>query len=273
MLFEVEIQAFDPDIFKNVDVIGKSLFLSLARLMAIFAIIPIFQKTNVPGLVRTGLALALSFITYPAIFDEVKATPDLGHLMMMALLLKETFLGLIIGMVAGIPAWAVEAAGTFIDTQRGASSGSTQSPVSQNETQPVGAFLLFIYVCWLFVSGAFTLLIGVLYDSYLAWPVMSFFPSLEFELTPFFLDLMDRMTRLALLMAGPVMMSMFLGEFSLILVARFAPQLNVFTLAMPVKCGIAFFILIFYMPHLFDAMAEGFGTNLGMIRGIWGMVE
>lgn len=273
MLEAIPASPFDPASFEEMDTMVNAFFLSTSRLMALFVVVPFFQKSNVPNLVRVGLAISLSFITYPKIFDQVSEYGDMAHLELAGFLTKEVFLGAMMGLVVGLPAWAVEAAGSFIDTQRGASIGSTQSPVSQNETQPTGAFLLFAYICWMFVSGAFSILISLLYDSYSVWPVLSFFPTLDISSSLFFINLLDRMMGFALLMAGPVMLSMFLGELSLIFVARFAPQLNVFILAMPVKSGIAFLILTVYMPFLFETMEQGFNKHLELIKVLWRFTE
>jgi type III secretion protein T len=41
---------------------------------------------------------------------------------------------------------------------------------------------------------------------------------------------------------------MFLAEFGLALISRFAPQLNVFILSMPIKSAVAIAILMVYLP-------------------------
>ena len=58
---------------------------------------------------------------------------------------------------------------------------------------------------------------------------------------------------------GPSRRLAFLTDVALGLINRFASQLNVYVLAMPIKCGIAAFLLCFYFglllshaPELFD---------------------
>ena len=50
----------------------------------------------------------------------------------------------------------------------------------------------------------------------------------------------------AMLLAAPMLIALFLSEFGLGLINRFAPQLNVFFLSMPIKSAVAVLILIFY---------------------------
>jgi type III secretion protein T len=51
---------------------------------------------------------------------------------------------------------------------------------------------------------------------------------------------------------------MFLAEFGLGLMNRFSPQLNVFSLAMAVKSGVASVLIILYLGVLVGLMREQF---------------
>ncbi len=58
--------------------------------------------------------------------------------------------------------------------------------------------------------------------------------------------------RLMFVLAAPAIAIMFLAEFGLAIVSRFAPQLQVFILAMPIKSALALMILIFYFATMFQ---------------------
>jgi type III secretion protein T len=66
---------------------------------------------------------------------------------------------------------------------------------------------------------------------------------------------------------------MMLAEMGLALMSRFVPQLQVFFLAMPVKCGMAFFVLVVYLPVLFGYLQQEIGALpklLGTLMGAFG---
>jgi type III secretion protein T len=50
--------------------------------------------------------------------------------------------------------------------------------------------------------------------------------------------------------AAPVIAIMFFAEFALALVSRFAPQIQVFILAMPIKSALAIGVLVIAAPIL-----------------------
>ena len=58
----------------------------------------------------------------------------------------------------------------------------------------------------------------------------------------FYLEMFDRLMRMVIVLSAPLIVAMFLAEFALALVSRFAPQLQVFFLAMPIKSGVNRFV-------------------------------
>ena len=68
-----------------------------------------------------------------------------------------------------------------------------------------------------------------------------------------------------MLLSGPIIVACLLTDISLGLINRFASQLNVYVLAMPVKSGLASFLLIFYFGMLMNGtlrMFDSFGADL-----------
>src|SRR5690606_3789694 len=70
------------------------------------------------------------------------------------------------------------------------------------------------------------------------------------------LGILDYGMRLAFIFAAPVVLVMFIAEAALAMVSRFAPQVQVFILAMPIKSGLSMFLLIFYISILFPEAAS-----------------
>jgi succinate dehydrogenase cytochrome b556 subunit len=59
------------------------------------------------------------------------------------LLGKEAIIGLVLGYVAAIPFWTMEAIGFVVDNQRGASMAATVNPMTGHDTSPLGMLVLF----------------------------------------------------------------------------------------------------------------------------------
>ncbi|NRP76046.1 hypothetical protein ILFOPFJJ_06970 [Ensifer psoraleae] len=221
------------------------LALAMARTTGMMLVIPILGRGIVTGLARNGAIMALSlpimahaWATRPANLDSLHMTMILG------LGLKELLLGLVLGMPIAATIWGVEAAGTFIDNQRGAAMMSLLNPASGNQVSPLGTLLGQLFVTGLFVTGGFSFLVEALYRSHVVWPLWSLQPAFGPEFVPGILHLADIVMLLTLLLAGPAIVAMFLGEVCLALISRFAPQLQVFFLAMSVKSAMGILVLV-----------------------------
>jgi len=208
------------------------------------------------GLVRNGVACSLALFIYPAVAGTLPAT--LTGLELALVIGKEILLGLLIGFVATIPFWAIEATGFIIDNQRGASIASTLNPTLGSQTSPTGLLLTQTLITLFFSGGAFLMLLGALFQSYVSWPVATFFPYVGEQWVVFFYSQFSQLLSLCVLLAAPLLIAMFLAEFGLALISRFAPSLNVFILAMPIKSIIASFLLVIYlnvlMTHAYDSL-------------------
>ena len=90
---------------------------------------------------------------------------------------------------------------------------------------------------------------------------------------PLMLQQLDQLMHMAVLLAAPVLVAMFLAEFGLALVSRFAPQLQVFFMAMPIKSALAVLVLMLYAATLFEYSGDQIakiGLILPFLREQWG---
>jgi len=226
--------------------------LGLPRLMACFAVLPIFSRQVLGGtLFRNGLVMSLGLFIFPITAAHIEPGSALIEAQtIIFIMFKEAILGLFIGFIAAIPFWAIEASGFFIDNQRGATLASTINPALGSQTTPTGILLTQALITLFFVGGSMLGFMAMLFQSFITWPVVTFFPGFNQSFAYFFYGQMALMLTLCVLMAAPVIIAMFIAEFGLALISRFAPQLNVFILALPIKSVIASAILVVYAGTL-----------------------
>jgi len=230
--------------------------LSSARIAAVFTIMPFLSKQTMgSAMIRNGVVASLALFMYPAVSADY-ASSSLTTLDTVVTLIKEVLLGLSIGYVLTVPFWAIESVGFFIDNQRGATMASSLNPLSGSQTSPLGILLTQGLVALFFISGAFLVALSALYHSYLLWPIFEFYPTFSSQTPEIMLGQLDTLMRYTLLLGGPVVIAMFLSEFGLALVSRFAPQLNVFILSMPIKSAVAIAVLVVYIPIIFHFFGE-----------------
>ncbi|MEI2384478.1 type III secretion system export apparatus subunit SctT [Breoghania sp. JC706] len=239
-------------LFRGFEDLILALLISLPRLYAFIASAQILNASAVPKLARNATILSLALPVIPANLAHV---PEIGHdLPTFALFFaKEYVVGFVFGYMIGWLFWTVTSVGDLIDNQRGAAIASSIDPLQGHQTSPLGNLFSQAFVTYFFSVGGILTVIGILYQSFLLWPVTKTIPLISADFPVLVLDVLDLGVRTMFIMAAPVVAIMFLSEFALALVSRFAPQIQVFILAMPIKSAIALFILIFYvgmlLPH------------------------
>lgn len=228
--------------------------LTMPRITAMFSLMPLFSRQVLPGLTRNAFAMSLAIVVVPVVEATMPAELDIPFIIGLAL--KETVIGLVLGYSVTILLWTVESVGFFIDNQRGAAMASSMNPLTGEQASPLGILLTQAVTAIFFVGGGILAFLSGLYESYQVWPVMSYMPVIDLNVAEFFLAQLDMLTYLTVFLAGPVVLVMFMAEFGLALVSRFAPQLNVFFLAMPIKSAVGGFLLILYATTLIGYFAE-----------------
>lgn len=260
-----------PSNYEELRSLLATLALTQPRILALFLVLPVFNAQLIPGLLRWSLACVVGLLMVPVLHTQVGALEPSAPLL-LALIAKEALIGLALGYLAAIPFWVFEAVGFLIDNQRGASIASTLNPLTGNDTSPLGLLCNQAFIVFFMMTGGMLLLLGLLYDSFALWGVAQWWPHWQAEAGVLWLGQLDRLVRLGLLLAAPALVAMFLVELGLALVSRFAPQLQVFFMAMPLKSALAMLVLMLYATALFEHAAEllqGVRDTLPWLQTVW----
>lgn len=238
--------------------------LSVVRILAVFLVVPLFGQETLPGTVRTGVVLSIAFVIYPAVAPLIP--PDgIPLVELTALLFKEIVIGILFGFVFSLPFRVAEGAGFLIDNQRGTGMAAVFDPMAGGEVTPLAVLLLRMVITLFLAFGGFIVFFKALFLSYEVYPVVSAFPVFSPAAPAAFLGLADKTMFLILVLTAPIMIALFASEFGLGLVNRFAPALNVFFLAMPIKSAIAVLMLALMLPTLFDSFISQFREEEGVV--------
>ena len=231
-------QAPDPGAMQTLmlGVLGPlvSLAIPAARMLGMFTVLPIFTRLGLTGLLRGGVALALALPLAPGLQAATDGVLGGGGGTLTLVLVKEAMVGLLIGLVAGVPFWAAQTAGELLDQQRGSQSALVPDP-SGEESGVTGTLLLLTSGTVFLGAGGLRMLQEGVFESYVLWPAASLVPAFSADAASRTLGVLDRLLAGGLVLASPLLVAMLLAELALGLVGRFAPQLNVFDLAMSVK--------------------------------------
>ncbi|MDR1437778.1 MAG: type III secretion system export apparatus subunit SctT [Puniceicoccales bacterium] len=248
-----------------------SLIFGLVRTAAMFSVIPFFGKKNVMGMGRNAWILGITIFIFP-FFSSEYANPNIPIGTILLITTKEVAIGVILGFLASFIFFVAEGVGNLIDVQRGASAASLFSSFNESQTTVMADFFVQIVLLLFFLSGGFRFLLEILYQSYAVWPIFSFIPSFNGPIAAFFTRFIGDYMYTVFALVGPILFALFLAEFGLGMVNRFAPQLNVFFLSMGIKSGLSSLFLILLFSFLMDFFTPYFfeqSRALEFFRTFW----
>ena len=242
-----------------------ALALVLPRVIGAFLMLPLMTKETVPAMVRNSFMVSLGIIVLPMALAGLPME-SLGVIEWPLIVLKEVFIGVSIGFCFGIVFWAVAAVGSVVDTQVGMSMAQVFDPIQGHQVTLHGEFLSQL-ATWLFMaSGAFLVFLDLLMGSYVLWPVTSHFPDLPAAGMNLFVGQFNFMMTTVLVMAAPIMVILLIIDLSFGLVNRYAPQLNVFALTLPIKAWLATALILLLLGVYVEIVLQRLGSNRHLLR-------
>lgn len=188
--------------------------------MPIVAQAPFFGARVLPHPVKMTFAISMFVIFLPHLLT-VTTAPVAFDGFLIILLMKELFIGLLIGFMISMPFTVVQNAGIIIDHQRGGVSLMVNDPTIQNQSSPLGTLFNYtmILIFWA-ISGPF-MVIDLISTSYSMVPPNEFFSSAFFlPKTPFSLfmiQLFNKFMILSIQLATPALLSILMTDVSLVL--------------------------------------------------------
>ncbi len=231
--------------------------LAMARIGPIFQIAPFLGGTHLTTLTRNALAFALALFLSP----WMRGYDPGGELTLMTavpLIAKEVALGTIFGFLSSLAFSAASCVGYLVDNQRGLSMAQTTDALTGEETSPLGSLLLETFIMLFIAAGGLTLFFQAILTTYVFWSPFTFWPDWSGgALRTLVMDNFAWFLTTFVTLAAPMLLVCFLVDLGMGLMNRFASQLNVYFLAMPVKSAFIVLFLMLYWGEMFSTLNDG----------------
>lgn len=225
------------------------MLLFLGRMLPIIALAPFFGARVLPHATKVMFGISLFVIFLPQLITVTK-TPLEFNQWLILYMLKEIFIGLLIGFMVSIPFMIVQSSGIVIDHQRGGASLMVNDPTIQNQSSPLGTTfnLILIYLFFL-IDGPF-LVIDAISQSYDLLPPDKFLQASLFDpksskLVGDVVSIAGKVVIISTQLAAPALIIILMTDFFLGIANRLAPQVQITFLGMPLKSLLAIAILFF----------------------------
>lgn len=241
--------------------------LLMARVLPVVILTPFLGGETVPQEVKMGLGVMIGLVLYPVLMDQV-ADLKLNAFLLVALMLKELFIGLTLAFIVGLVFDAANAAGSLIDTMSGTNQAQLMVPSMQQNASLYSAMQLQMATVLFLTLGGHHLVFAAFGES-LEAVHLGEMPRFSHGTWGFFetmLRIFGDMIRIALALASPVLLATFLVDLALGMINRVAPQVQVFFVAMQIKPVVTVLIMVTSIHLIIDRIVGEFGVMFSWLK-------
>lgn len=214
------------------------------RMTAFMYLAPFYGDTSIPSRFKVALSIFLAYLVYMTT-EPVELVYDTVFEYAL-LVLKEVVVGLLIGLAAGICMHIVAFAGRIIDMEIGLSAASLMDPTFHDNVTVSGMFLKYIFSLLLITSGMYQYIIKALIETYTLIPING----AKFAIGNIMSTMLSFMTQYFVIgfqIALPVFAVIMVMNAVLAILAKVAPQMNLFAVGMQIKILSGFAVLYLSM--------------------------
>lgn len=222
------------------------MLLILARVSAFVAAAPFFNLGNVPMRTKAGFSFFFALvIAYAVPGDSLSYTGVAGF---AALVFREVAAGILLGYFTNIVMSIVSFAGRIIDMEIGLAMVTELDPITKVQSSISGNLYVYFVTLMLLVSGFHRFLIRAFVDTYSVVPVggVVLKPGLYTLMLQFMTDYFLIAFRIVLPLYG----TMLLVNVVLGIMAKVAPQVNMFVVGIQLKILFGLGILLLMISLL-----------------------
>lgn len=227
------------------------MLLILARIGTMMFIVPFFGHMDIPRKAKLFFAFFLTLIVMN--ITDMEPLAYEGLLGYSILIVKEALTGLLIGMGAGISMYILSFSGHMLDMEIGFAMAMEMDPTTRVQTTISSTIFSTIFMLFFLASDMHYFFLDALFDSYQLIPVgKAVFNPLLYNV---FLEYMVDYFVIGFRIILPVFACILTVNVILGILAKVAPQLNMFVVGMQVKVLIGLFllfVLIGMMPGIVD---------------------
>ncbi|NLK62800.1 MAG: flagellar biosynthetic protein FliR [Fusobacteria bacterium] len=221
------------------------------RISGIFIITPFFSNNAINTKLKLGITFLLSYILFPIVPKNMVIIKNLSVYSFFYLSIKEILIGLIIGFFILMVFTAFESAAQIYSMDMGFGMLSVFDPLSQVQMPVLGQVNYIFLILVFFNLGIHRLIILTIANTFYKFQIGDLNYNIE-GITKYISVNFVYYFTLSLKIALPIAGILFLTNVILGVMARIAPQMNVFFIGMPLKILLGFFILFSLVPYFFN---------------------
>lgn len=226
-----------------------------ARLIGFVRLAPVFNRKEIPGMVKIALCLLLTIVITP--FINVPNLTAMNSFVLSILL--NVVVGALVGYMAQLILLAVEAGADMINMQMGLSSAMVLDPTTSSQVSILSKIMALFGILIFINLGGIYWLIRALMRSFEIFPIYATsIPLQQLVNMDYLISISSNVLFMGLQIASPILLATLGQDIILGVISKTAPQVNVFQLSFLFKPVLGAAIMVWILPMLLNIISEYF---------------
>lgn len=239
--------------------------LIFSRVLGIFAFNPLLSRRNIPQIVKVVCCILITMIVIMVRQPEpVETGTVIG--VYLAMLLKEGFVGAVLGFITDMFFYSVQMSGEIMDMQSGLGMAKVFDPGTNLQMSIMGSFVSFMMYLYFFVINAHLTYIELFVKSFDVIPLG--FEGINPDLGILIVEYFSVVLTLVLKIAMPLIVSQTILQFCVGVLMKSVPQIQIMVINIQLKVGFGFLILFLVAVPLSDLIEKFMNTWLETLEGV-----
>jgi len=241
----------------------------LARISGFMFTAPLFSQRTVPARVKAGLSVIVSVCVFQVL--EYEPLDYEGTITFGLLIALEVVAGIILGYISNICSMIVALAGNLVDMEIGFSMAQSMNNVNNVNTTVTGNYYTYVVYLVMLVSDMHLYVLKAIVESFRIVNIgeVRIAANIYVVMGKFLVDYFFIAFRIIL----PVFFAMLLTNVVLGIMARTAPQMNMFVVGMQIKVVIGLVVLFVTASAIPNITEFIFGEMKDMIKMVFTYIK
>lgn len=240
--------------------------LASARTLPVAWSIPGLGGAVLPAVIRLAIGLGLSYWCT----RFIGAHPlGLGSLMWLLMLVRESFVGIVLAFVASCMIRAAESAGQLIDLLRDGQSNGARLSLSGQQISPMALLMILLAAIAFFQIGGPSHVAWSLQRSYEAIPLAPRHPMNVRGAATIAILASAALIESAIGLAAPILVAALLADVLVGVLGRAVPELPLPSVGAPLKSVVVAVVLLIGLGGMQLGLRHTLGAFLRLLRGAW----
>jgi len=226
-----------------------------ARLLGFFRMAPVFNRKEMPGMIKIALVLLMTIIMTAVVKPDVTIVKESFILSIFL----NMVVGAMLGYVAQLILLAIDAGGDMVNMQMGLSSAMVLDPTTSSQVSIVGkCFQLLGLIIFIQLGGVYWLLSALVHSIEIFPLDATAVPLMEIVNLDYVIKMSSNVLFMGLQIASPILLATLGQDIILGVISKTAPQVNVFQLSFLFKPVLGAAIMIWILPMLINVVTDYF---------------